>query len=63
MLFKGDDSGFDLAGEHPRVQRLAMGFPPQELTEPAVSFKRRLYLNVIGEFATIFRDRLHELRY
>jgi hypothetical protein len=28
----------------------------QELSALAVSFKRQLYLNVLGEFATIFRD-------
>jgi hypothetical protein len=28
----------------------------EELTELAVSLKRQLYLNVLGEFPTIFRD-------
>ena len=55
MLFKGDESEIDLAGEHPEFSAWRW-IPAQELTELAVSFKRQLYLNVIGEFATIFRD-------
>jgi hypothetical protein len=28
----------------------------QELSALAVSFKRQLYVDIMGEFATIFRD-------
>lgn len=55
MLFKGSDSDIDLAGEHPEFNEWRW-VSVQELTELAVSFKRQLYLNVVGEFATIFRD-------
>jgi putative (di)nucleoside polyphosphate hydrolase len=55
MLFKGDDSGINLAGDHPEFNAWRW-VPAQELIELAVSFKRQLYLDVIGEFATIFRD-------
>jgi len=55
MLYKGIDSEIDLATEHAEFNAWRW-IPPQELTELAVSFKRRLYLNIIGEFATIFRD-------
>jgi putative (di)nucleoside polyphosphate hydrolase len=55
MLFKGDEAEINLAGEHPEFNAWRW-VPVQELTELAVSFKRQLYLNVIGEFATIFRD-------
>jgi putative (di)nucleoside polyphosphate hydrolase len=55
MLFKGADSDIDLATKHPEFNAWRW-IPTRELTELAVAFKRRLYLNVIGEFATIFRD-------
>jgi putative (di)nucleoside polyphosphate hydrolase len=55
MLFKGDEAEINLAGDHPEFNTWRW-VPVQELTELAVSFKRQLYLNVIGEFATIFRD-------
>jgi putative (di)nucleoside polyphosphate hydrolase len=55
MLFKGPDSEINLAGDHPEFNAWRW-VSAQELTELAVSFKRQLYLNVIGEFATIFRD-------
>jgi putative (di)nucleoside polyphosphate hydrolase len=55
MLFKGADSDIDLTGEHPEFNAWRW-VSVHELTEIAVSFKRQLYLNVLGEFATIFRD-------
>jgi putative (di)nucleoside polyphosphate hydrolase len=55
MLFKGTDSEINLAGAHPEFDAWRW-VPVQELTELAVSFKHKLYLDVIGEFATVFRD-------
>jgi putative (di)nucleoside polyphosphate hydrolase len=55
MLFKGADSDIDLAGEHPEFNAWRW-VSVNELTELAVSFKRQLYIDVIGEFPTIFRD-------
>jgi putative (di)nucleoside polyphosphate hydrolase len=55
MLFKGQDSEINLATEHPEFNAWRW-VPLQELSALAVSFKRRLYLNVLGEFATLFRD-------
>jgi putative (di)nucleoside polyphosphate hydrolase len=55
MLFKGQDSDINLATEHPEFNSWRW-VPGQELSTLAVSFKRQLYLNVLGEFATIFRD-------
>jgi mutator protein MutT len=55
MLFKGPDRDIDLAGEHPEFNAWRW-VPLEELSELAASFKRQLYLKVVGEFATIFRD-------
>jgi mutator protein MutT len=55
MLFKGADADIDLAGEHPEFNCWRW-VPLQELSELAASFKRQLYLKVVGEFAAIFRD-------
>jgi len=55
MLFKGADSEIDLEGSHPEFNAWRWA-SVNELTELAVSFKRQLYLDVIGEFPTIFRD-------
>jgi putative (di)nucleoside polyphosphate hydrolase len=55
MLFKGADSDIDLEGNHPEFNAWRW-VPVSELTALAVSFKRQLYLDVIGEFPTIFRD-------
>jgi putative (di)nucleoside polyphosphate hydrolase len=55
MLIKGADSDIDLAGNHPEFNAWRW-IPANELTALAVSFKRQLYLDVIGEFPTIFRD-------
>jgi putative (di)nucleoside polyphosphate hydrolase len=55
MLFKGADSDIDLEGNHPEFNAWRW-VTVNELTALAVSFKRQLYLDVIGEFPTIFRD-------
>lgn len=55
MLFKGADSDIDIAGNHPEFNDWRWA-SVNELTELAVSFKRQLYLDVIGEFPTVFRD-------
>ncbi len=55
MLFKGADSDIDLQGSHPKFNAWRW-VTVNELTALAVSFKRQLYLDVIGEFPTIFRD-------
>jgi putative (di)nucleoside polyphosphate hydrolase len=55
MLFKGVDSEIDLEGDHPEFNAWRW-VQVKELTALAVSFKRQLYLDVIGEFPTIFRD-------
>jgi putative (di)nucleoside polyphosphate hydrolase len=55
MLFKGQDNDIDLSTEPPEFNAWRW-VSLQDLSALAVSFKRRLYLNVLGEFATIFRD-------
>ena len=55
MLFKGADSDIDFGGSHPEFNAWRW-VPVNELAELAVSFKRQLYLDVIGEFPMIFRD-------
>jgi putative (di)nucleoside polyphosphate hydrolase len=55
MLFKGADSDIDLGGNHPEFNAWRW-VPINELTSLAISFKRQLYIDVIGEFPTIFRD-------
>ena len=55
MLFKGRDLDIDLATEHPEFNAWRW-VSWQEVSALAVSFKHQLYLNVLGEFATIFRD-------
>ena len=55
MRFRGTDAEIDLAGEHPEF-RAWKWVSAEELTALAVSFKSQLYLNVIGQFAAVFRD-------
>lgn len=55
MLFKGADSEINLSTEHPEFDAWRW-VPVKDLPELAVSFKRQLYLDVIGEFPTVFRD-------
>jgi hypothetical protein len=45
----------NLATEHPEFNAWRW-VPLQDLGDVAVSFKRQLYVDVVGEFATIFRD-------
>jgi putative (di)nucleoside polyphosphate hydrolase len=54
MLFKGDDAEINIGTEHPEFSAWRW-VSVQELTGLAVSFKRQLYLNVLGEFPGIFR--------
>jgi putative (di)nucleoside polyphosphate hydrolase len=55
MQFKGADSEINLDGAHTEFDAWRW-VPVHELAGLAVSFKRKLYLDVIGEFTTIFRD-------
>lgn len=55
MFFKGQDSDINLAVEHPEFDAWRW-ISLQQLSTLAVSFKRQLYVDVMGEFATIFRD-------
>jgi putative (di)nucleoside polyphosphate hydrolase len=55
MIFKGQDSDIGLATEQPEFNAWRW-ISPQQLSALAVSFKRQLYLDLMGEFATIFRD-------
>jgi putative (di)nucleoside polyphosphate hydrolase len=55
MLFKGNDCEIDLGGENAEFDAWRWA-PVEEITDLAVSFKRQLYMHVLGEFATIFRD-------
>jgi 8-oxo-dGTP pyrophosphatase MutT (NUDIX family)/GTP-binding protein EngB required for normal cell division len=55
MLFKGSDTDINITTEHPEFNAWRW-VPVKELTDLAVSFKRQLYLNVLGEFAALFRD-------
>ena len=55
MLFRGSDSDIDLGAEHPEFDAWRWA-RVEELPKLAVSFKRQLYLDVIGEFSTVFRD-------
>jgi putative (di)nucleoside polyphosphate hydrolase len=55
MLLKAPDADINLRTEHPEFDTWRW-VPYAELSALAVSFKRQLYLNVLGEFATLFRD-------
>jgi putative (di)nucleoside polyphosphate hydrolase len=55
MLFKGADSDIDPQSNHPEFNAWRW-VRVNELPALAVSFKRQLYLDVIGEFPAIFRD-------
>jgi putative (di)nucleoside polyphosphate hydrolase len=55
MVFKGADADIDLAGDHPEFDAWRWA-SVSELSALVVPFKRKLYLDVIGEFPTIFRD-------
>ena len=55
MLFKGADSEINVSTEHPEFDAWRW-VPVKDLSELAVPFKRQLYLDVIGDFPTVFRD-------
>jgi putative (di)nucleoside polyphosphate hydrolase len=55
MLFKGSDADINIATDHPEFDAWRWA-PVQELESLAVSFKKKLYLSVLGQFAEIFRD-------
>jgi len=55
MLLRAPESEIDLATEHPEFDAWRW-VPAAELHALAASFKRQLYLDVLGEFAILFRD-------
>jgi putative (di)nucleoside polyphosphate hydrolase len=55
MLFRGKDAEIDLATEYPEFDAWRW-VEVHELESLAVSFKKRLYVSLLGEFAAIFRD-------
>jgi 8-oxo-dGTP pyrophosphatase MutT (NUDIX family) len=55
MLFRGTDAEINVCTKHPEFNAWRW-VSARELTELAVSFKRQLYLSLLGEFSTIFRD-------
>jgi putative (di)nucleoside polyphosphate hydrolase len=55
MLFRGDDAEINLATEHPEFD-VWRWVAANDLESLAVTFKRQLYVSVLGEFASIFRD-------
>jgi len=55
MLFRGTDRDINVSTEYPEFDAWRW-VPVKELPELAVSFKRQLYLDVIGDFPTVFRD-------
>lgn len=55
MLLNAPDTNIDVCTEHPEFdtwRRVSLA----ELSALAVSFKRKLYLDILGEFSTFFRD-------
>jgi putative (di)nucleoside polyphosphate hydrolase len=55
MIFSGTDSDINLSTGHPEFDAWRW-VPVSDLFELAAPFKRQLYLDVIGEFSTVFRD-------
>jgi putative (di)nucleoside polyphosphate hydrolase len=55
MLFKGHDAEISVATAQAEFDAWRWA-PANELIALATSFKRQLYLNVIGEFPSFFRD-------
>jgi putative (di)nucleoside polyphosphate hydrolase len=55
MLFHSDDSDINLSTGHPEFDAWRW-VPIKDLSGLAAPFKRQLYLDVIGEFSTVFRD-------
>jgi putative (di)nucleoside polyphosphate hydrolase len=55
LIFKGEDAEIDLTTHLPEFSAWRW-VPVHELPKLAVSFKRQLYLSLLGQFSTIFRD-------
>jgi putative (di)nucleoside polyphosphate hydrolase len=55
MLFRGEDAEIDLATKQPEFNAWRW-VGVHELESLAVSFKRQLYVSLLGEFAKILRD-------
>jgi putative (di)nucleoside polyphosphate hydrolase len=55
MLFRGTDSDIKLPAAYPEFDACRW-VAVKDLPELAEPFKRQLYLDVIGEFSTVFRD-------
>jgi putative (di)nucleoside polyphosphate hydrolase len=55
LLFKGEDSEINLATRHPEFDAWRWA-SISELESLAVSFKKGLYVSLLGEFASVFRD-------
>lgn len=55
MLFKGADADINVVTDHPEFDAWRWA-SVQEIESLAVSFKKKLYLSVLGQFAEIFRD-------
>jgi putative (di)nucleoside polyphosphate hydrolase len=55
MLFNGDDAEINLATSHPEFDAWRWT-TIDELESLAVSFKKKLYVSLLGEFASVFRD-------
>ena len=56
MRFLGNDADIDLATEHPEFDAWQW-VAPERLPELIVPFKRRLYLDVLGEFRSLCGGR------
>jgi putative (di)nucleoside polyphosphate hydrolase len=56
LRFTGSDSDIDLATEHPEFSEWKW-VPAETLPEIIIPFKRQLYLDVLAEFAPLFRPR------
>jgi 8-oxo-dGTP pyrophosphatase MutT (NUDIX family) len=55
MRFDGEDTEINLATSHPEFDAWRWA-PARELESLAVSFKRRLYVSLLREFAEVFRN-------
>jgi len=55
MLLKGEDSSINLATHQPEFNAWRW-VPIHELPQLAAPFKRQLYVDVLGQFAHLFRD-------
>lgn len=55
MFFRGTDADINVETKHQEFDAWRW-VAAMDLPELAVSFKRQLYLDIIGEFSTVFRD-------